>query len=249
MRIRTAISLLIVGAFGAGLAACGGGSVSTGGGSGAGGADGASSSIVVQAPRSASAYEFQGGTQQDTRLAAAISEFLISDALAQAEEEVFLVNSEGVVVDSGFTDGSGQISFAVDPGVYEVCFGDPEIPENCTEVVVDEDQIILLTLELTEDDVLVASVEVLNSEDDIVEDPNSPGNADKVLVCHKGKFTISVARPAALTGHMVHGDTQGPCPETAQGSDDDFSDDNSRGGPPDGVPGGPPDGVGNNQST
>ena len=34
--------------------------------------------------------------------------------------------------------------------------------------------------------------------------------ADKVVVCHKRKKTITVARPA-LDVHLRHGDTSGPC--------------------------------------
>lgn len=34
--------------------------------------------------------------------------------------------------------------------------------------------------------------------------------ADKVTVCHKGKKTLVIARPA-LQAHLGHGDTRGPC--------------------------------------
>ena len=36
------------------------------------------------------------------------------------------------------------------------------------------------------------------------------GGQDKVLVCHKGKKTLSVAEPAR-EAHLRHGDTPGPC--------------------------------------
>jgi hypothetical protein len=35
---------------------------------------------------------------------------------------------------------------------------------------------------------------------------------EKVTICHKGKKTITVGKPA-LKAHLKHGDTVGPCPE------------------------------------
>ena len=40
--------------------------------------------------------------------------------------------------------------------------------------------------------------------------PGSQGQADKILVCHKGKNTLEVAE-SALKAHLDHGDTRGPC--------------------------------------
>jgi hypothetical protein len=41
---------------------------------------------------------------------------------------------------------------------------------------------------------------------------NGKGNGkEKVTICHKGKKTITVAKPA-LKAHLKHGDTVGPCP-------------------------------------
>jgi hypothetical protein len=34
---------------------------------------------------------------------------------------------------------------------------------------------------------------------------------EKVTLCHKGRKTITVARPA-VEAHLAHGDTEGPCP-------------------------------------
>ncbi len=36
------------------------------------------------------------------------------------------------------------------------------------------------------------------------------GGEEKVAVCHKGKKTLYVAKPA-LEAHYGHGDTPGPC--------------------------------------
>jgi hypothetical protein len=42
-------------------------------------------------------------------------------------------------------------------------------------------------------------------------EPEAGGEGqDKVLVCHKGKKTLSVAEPARAA-HLRHGDTPGPC--------------------------------------
>ena len=38
----------------------------------------------------------------------------------------------------------------------------------------------------------------------------SGGNADKVLVCHKGKKTLSLPE-SAVDAHLGHGDHRGPC--------------------------------------
>jgi hypothetical protein len=39
----------------------------------------------------------------------------------------------------------------------------------------------------------------------------------KVTICHKGKNTISVGKPA-LKAHLKHGDTLGPCPSSSSSS-------------------------------
>ena len=40
--------------------------------------------------------------------------------------------------------------------------------------------------------------------------PKPGAGQEKVLVCHKGKKTLQVAKPAA-DAHLRHGDTPGPC--------------------------------------
>ena len=42
------------------------------------------------------------------------------------------------------------------------------------------------------------------------------GSEQKVLVCHKGKKTLTVGAPA-LVAHLGHGDTEGSCPTDAGG--------------------------------
>lgn len=242
MRLRTVFSLIILAVFGAGLAACGGGSVSSGGGSGSGGT-GASSSIVAQtSARTASALDFQKDPRQATGLAAIFSDFLIRDATAQVEgeQEVTLIHSDGTQESKMTVDG--EAVFVVEPGDYIVCFGeftDPEVDENCGQVNIDDDDVVVVS----QDEQFQVTVQVFDAEDDIVEDPNSPGNANKIIVCHKGKFELSVAGPAH-TGHMAHGDTNGPC-ESAGEDDDNIesaSDNNGRRGPPDNA--GRPDNAG-----
>jgi hypothetical protein len=43
----------------------------------------------------------------------------------------------------------------------------------------------------------------------------SGGGQEKVTLCHKGKNTITVGKPAQ-PAHVRHGDTLGPCPEGAE---------------------------------
>lgn len=261
MKLKFAISIFIIAAFAAGLSACGGGSVSTGGGSGAGGTGGANSSLVIQAPQTAHAPGFQGGAHEDSRLASRISEFLISSALAQSGEEVFLLNESGNLVATGTTDGSGQVVFPVSAGSYYICIGVADRDNGtCTAETqsVGFNQVVVVTLmedaTLTDPGILViSSVAVENAEDNIVA-LQDPDNANKTLVCHRAgpfkQFTISVGTPAAQNGHMAHGDSLGICPEETEVSEeissDDTSDDNS-GGRPDHA--GPPQGVGNGQNS
>ncbi|MDZ7842994.1 MAG: hypothetical protein U5R46_19575 [Gammaproteobacteria bacterium] len=262
MKLRFAISIFIIAVFGAGLAACGGGSVSTGGGSGTGGTGGANSSLVIQAPQTAHAPGFQGGTREDSRLASRISEFLISSALAQSGEEVYLLDESGDLVATGTTDGSGQVIFPVSSGSYFICIGEADLDNGtCTAETQDvgDNEVVVVTLEVegeTDTDpgvLMISSVSVERAEDNIVAFQD-PDNANKTLVCHKAgpfkQFTISVGTPAALTGHMAHGDTLGPCPDETEVSEDDASDDfsdaDSSGGRPDQA--GPPQGIGNGQN-
>ncbi len=63
-------------------------------------------------------------------------------------------------------------------------------------------------------EVTLVSVTVEDAADDIV-DVQDPNHAHKDLVCHKGRMTISVGRPAG-TAHTMHGDTLGACPTVAE---------------------------------
>jgi len=229
MKLKNAIPFVVIAAFGAGLTACGGGSVSTGGAGGGTGGTGATSSIVVQTPRTASADRFYGSPQQGNRLAAAISEFLIRAAMAQAGENVTLIDGDGNETTLQ-TNADGQAIFPVGPGDYTVCFGDPSVPTNCVLVEdVEEDQVVVATLGIDDkdtattddDEVVLLSAEADDAIDNIVafQDPDA---AHKTLVCHKDKFTISVGTPAAQNGHMAHGDSLGEC-----ASDDDTDTDDT----------------------
>lgn len=220
MKLRTTISLLIIGAFGAGLAACGGGSVSSGGGSGSGGS-GASSSLVVEVARDDRAAVFQQHQDQDNRLAAVISDLLISKALAQTAGVPIFV--DGVLVAETDPDGSAVIP--LDPGTYEVCILDPEVPENCTIVVVDPDSVVVIANVNIDENEVVTFDPPTTAPDEEVADFTDPDNAFKTIICHKpGKInkTLSVGTPAAEKGHMGHGDTMGPCSDdVAEGDEED----------------------------
>lgn len=210
MRIRTAISLLIVGAFGAGLAACGGGSVSSGGGSGSGGTGGASSSLVVEVARDNRAAAFEQHQDQGNRLAAVISELLISKALAQTEGVPIFIDGTQAAV----TGPDGSAVIPLDPGLYEVCILDPNVPANCTQVNVEPDSVVVISnVNIDENDVVTFDPPATAPDEEEVVDFTDPDKPHKTIICHKGTKTLSVGTPAAEKGHLGHGDTLGPCPE------------------------------------
>ena len=86
-------------------------------------------------------------------------------------------------------------------------------------VTVGPDQIVIVSGDPDPDNAgsyLLTGVQVDDASNNVAlyQDPNF---ANKTLVCHKGKMTLSVGTPAALNGHTVHGDSLGPCPDTAGG--------------------------------
>lgn len=215
MRLRTTISLLIIGAFGAALAACGGGSVSSGGGSG--GTGGASSSLVVEVARDDRAAAFQQHQGQENRLAAVISDLLISKALAQTADVPIFIDGELAAV----TDEGGSAVIPLEAGLYEVCILDPEVPENCTEVQVLEDEVVVIAnVNIDENDVVTFDPPATAPDEEEVADFTDPDNSHKTIICHKGNKTLSVGSPAAEKGHMGHGDTMGPCAEDVAEEDE-----------------------------
>jgi len=200
------------------LTGCGGGGTSAGfGGPGNGGTGGASSTIMLHvAPGAHAALEPQPGVRE--QLLAALSEWAIRNALAQtADVEVFL---DGV--SQGMTDVNGDIMFQADAGMHQVCIGaTTEPPGVCFDVNVDPDTLVSVNITGVNVDGTTSEITYNVSVDPVVDDvvdPTDPNNPNKTLVCHKGKFTISVGTPAAYAGHTTHGDTLGPC-EVAGGGD------------------------------
>ncbi len=199
---------------------CGGSGTSAGGGGGAAATAGASSTVILHVSDNATAMlsPAHQGAGVD-RIMAAASEFLLRSAWAQtAGVEVFM---DGV--SQGTTDVNGDIMFAAEPGSHEICIGGPDAQTGeCFALEVEPDALVEVSITgLTVDDTtgdIAYDLSVDPATDDVV-DPTDPNNPKKTLVCHKGKFTISVGTPAAHNGHMVHGDTLGPC-ETAAAPDD-----------------------------
>lgn len=219
MRLRTTISLLIIGAFGAGLAACGGGSVSSGGGSG--GTGGASSSLVVEVTRDDRAAAIRQHQGQETRLAAVISDLLISKALAQTAGVPIYIDGELAAE----TDSDGSAVIPLVAGTYEVCILDPSVPENCTEVQVLEDEVVVIAnVNIDENEVVTFDPPTTAPDEEEVVDFTDPDKPHKTIICHKGNKTLSVGTPAAEKGHMGHGDTMGPCPEDIAEDGEDEND-------------------------
>ena len=48
-------------------------------------------------------------------------------------------------------------------------------------------------------------------EDEENEKVNAESGTQKIILCHKGRKTIRVAKPA-VSAHLRHGDTRGACP-------------------------------------
>jgi hypothetical protein len=46
------------------------------------------------------------------------------------------------------------------------------------------------------------------------EEDGEKGKQEKVIICHKGRLTLSIAK-AAVPAHLKHGDTLGACPESS----------------------------------
>ena len=78
MNLKTMLALLVIVGSGMGLAGCGGGSASGGASSRS-----AEPNLIVKVSGNNTAY-FQSGPESGIHMAAAISNFLISEAMAQA---------------------------------------------------------------------------------------------------------------------------------------------------------------------
>lgn len=204
------------------LVACGSGSVSTGAAGGGGGGSAYSSSLVVQVNKDqrTAAVRAHG---QNRSLAAVIGDLLVRSAVAQTAGVAIFIDGTQVAV----TDDTGSAVIPLAAGTYSVCVLDPTVVANCTTVTVAPDSVVVVS-DVNIDElgaVTIGSVSTELAEDNVVafQDPN---NAQKTIVCHKNpvkQFTISVGTPAALNGHLAHGDSLGACPE--QVTDDTATDD------------------------
>ena len=80
-------------------------------------------------------------------------------------------------------------------------------------VVLSANQVVLAVLCVSDNgQIVIVQIIVLNGD---VDDGNSSGNGEKVLVCHKpdkkGGHTLSISS-SAVPAHLGHGDTLGACP-------------------------------------
>ncbi len=199
------------------LAACGGGSSSSGGGSS--GSD-KSSSIVIQLSSNLAMHQnLLQQSQGVSLIVSALSDLFVRNAVAQtAGVKVYVDGSE-----VGETDSVGNFAVAVTSGTHSVCIDDPNDSDKCMDVNVGNDQVLVISgVDLDAEGKLVNGMVTTESAFDNIVLFQDPDKEHKTLVCHKGK-TISVGTAAALTGHMVHGDSPDECvgagPATDVGDD------------------------------
>lgn len=81
-------------------------------------------------------------------------------------------------------------------------------------VTISADQVVQAVVCVSADgQIVIVQIIVLNTNAD--DDDGTSVDGEKVLVCHKpdkkGGHTISIAQPA-VSAHLAHGDTLGPCP-------------------------------------
>jgi len=205
--LTAAIALLVAGCGGGGTTAGGGGAVGTGG---------ASSTLIIDLQ--GNGFGANDPESQQRAIAIAFAKLISPDAWAQLSDTT-LIFINGNPVTATIIDGDAYIPLA--PGDYLVCInaaGVDATDPNCEMVTVGADQIVKITG--TDDglgNVALNTVSVENAADNVAlfQDPNA---ANKTLVCHKDKMTLSVGTPAALNGHMVHGDSLGACAVAEGGS-------------------------------
>lgn len=83
-----------------------------------------------------------------------------------------------------------------------------------TTVELSAGQVVLATLCLEDGEFVIIQIIILDGDED--DNGGSSNDGGKVLVCHKpnskkGGHTLSIAQPA-VSAHLGHGDTLGPCP-------------------------------------
>lgn len=215
---------MMVALFGAGLAACGGGSVSSGGGG-----TGSGANLVVQLNGNGTA-SLQTGPGLENRMVATLSDLLVRKAMAGVDgQTVCLYDSTNALLGCKTTDTSGKAYFFVDPADgYTACFGESSDP-------VDTPSMCIGGINVSEGDLVVATVDctitagteqcaltsAVNSP--IVDNTQAfqdPQNSRKVIICHKpdsnNPRTLSVSQDA-LPAHLAHGDDPGACPAPGPG--------------------------------
>ncbi len=186
------------------VAACGGGGSSSSGASVAVGAA-LTSSIVVDVNRSVTAI----WQDRSRSRAPTLANMLAGPALAQtAGIEIYFNDSL-----AGSTDADGRLVVPVRPGTYEICFGGTAGEgAPCTTQEVLPDMVVVISdvdVDATTGGLSFRVVSEAAAEHIVVfQDPDAK---HKTLLCHKGRFTISVGTPAARSGHLAHGDSLGAC--------------------------------------
>lgn len=106
-----------------------------------------------------------------------------------------------------------------------------------TDVVAEPNATIEINVTLNDTgDPTVISGTIDDGAGDELSDDGSDDKAHKATICHKGKKTISVGRPA-VPAHLAHGDTEGACGEETPPSEQEQTAD-GEGEAPEGSDGG-----------
>jgi hypothetical protein len=220
------------------LAACGGGSVSSGG-AGSGGGSERTSSLVVQVGNDARTAAVRAGHSGRQSIAAVAAGLIMRNAMAQTADVPIYVDGAQVAT----TDAGGSAVIPLAAGTYELCILDPAVPQNCATVTVEPDSVVVVSdVNIDEEGIVTFGPVTTELATDNIAAFQDPDNAVKTIICHQtgaGQFTISVATPAVIDGHLGHGDTLGACPEDSGGI---AAEPDGPAGPPQGA--GPPEGAG-----
>lgn len=216
-RLRSHAATVIAFLAAAALTACGGGGGSSTS-SGSGGVGGASSTLVVNSsPNLAMIHDRHQQPEGTMSIVAYLSNLLMQNAWAEqlAGSEVIVFNSNGDQLEPTSAD-SDMLFYVVPPDFYTVCVYPvpPALPTPNDNVcnspeLVDADSVVVVTA-VVNDGQTSFDVTVESREDNVALFQN-PDRPNQTYICHKGRMTKSVGTPAALRGHMVHGDSLGPC--------------------------------------
>lgn len=207
--LKTFVVLLAISA----LTACGGGSSSSGSGNSG---SGSQTLVVNSSPSMAMLRSPYFQPKESRHIAAFIADLLMRNAWATELQgsDVWVFDANGVPIDPT-TGDADMLFYVVQPGTYTVCVY-PVFPAvnpqptdaQCTPTPVPFDSVVVATA-VPNNGSFIIDVDVETRDENVAIFQN-PERLNQTYICHKGT-TKSVATPASLRGHQVHGDSLGPC--------------------------------------